>query len=294
MINHRVLVCAMAVLLAGAGATPAGAADLPPHADSVGEPGSGISHQFQFNLGYTRVMMLDHLASPNVFDSNGGTVRAGYGRNSPSWLLSVQTMAFFDVMYPHGLGRVPLAFRFVAPDGEVLEDYGALDYWLTGGGLTIEALFPVFRGGPASNDRPFSFSTGAGVDERMRYSLAQQWQGMINTASLNAVMHAEYRPAENHHLSASVSFPLVSLVTRMPWSLDPVRPGRADWISFFKVGTRFATVDTFQHVQATVTYRYTIASGATLVAAYQPAWLHYSLPRDITVVSNHIALGVEL
>jgi hypothetical protein len=57
-------------------------------------------------------MMLDLLASPNVYDSNGGSVHAGYSRKSPVWSLDVQAMAFFDSIYSHGLGRVELAFQF--------------------------------------------------------------------------------------------------------------------------------------------------------------------------------------
>jgi hypothetical protein len=250
------------------------------------------ANEFLLNAGYTRLMLLDHLASPNVFDSNGVTLTAGYARNNARLTIYADLSGSFDSMYLHELGRVPLAFRWTEPSGEVLEDYGSLRYDLIGGGLTAGALLRIH--GPGGRALPVDVGIGMNLKEILRYSFAQQWQGMINTASIQAELQCVFEVADGHELEGSISFPFASLVTRMPWSLDPVTPGIPDWIAYFMHGTRFATVNTFQHVQAGLSYKYSVNPGVSLVLEYAAAWLHYSLPRDITVITNNLSVGVEL
>ncbi len=250
------------------------------------------AQEFYFNAGFSRMVMLDLHASPLVLNSSGITAEIGYRDNKPRHIFYAGGMFAYDWLYPDELGQNKLAVSWINDKGERESIIREIEYNNLGGSLTIGFLFRIPAAKTVQNEA--FIDVGVNVKELLRYSLSEQQHGMMNVIALNLESRYECCIHTKHKLEMSASFPLTAAVTRLPYSSDPTMPDRTYTYGFFKKGTRFAFVNTFQDVQCGISYSYQLTPQMALCTGYTFNWLHYALPNDITIINNNFTFGVKL
>jgi hypothetical protein len=236
--------------------------------------------------------MLDHLATPNIQDAGGFTLNASYAVSGQRSLFAIDAAFVFDYMYA---SRNPDSFVVMSDtnkDGEVVTFEYTMKDPRYSGFLRTAWLFDLTPG--RTNAADLTWLLGPSLSEMFAYSDTFYMAGMINALELDLETRVTATLSDRHSLRLTLAFPPVAIVTRLPWSTDPRSPGSNDIAAFFRTGTAPATVNTFQHGILDLDYVFALSDRLSITCRYSFDWLHYSLPRDITIVYNVLSLGVSL
>jgi len=291
-------VATLLVLLCAAVCTTVVAQAVPACSPGVGGAGptSAATHDFYLYTEYSRTLMLDHLASPNVIAGNGVVLDAGYRRETGRGSLGIRAEAMWADLERYGRGETLLAQTGFTQVGIPVAGLRERFRQMVASGLEVEILFVVLEPGRDSvgHSTGLGASVGFTIEEQARFPLAANQHGLMNLLSIDLTARAEYQLGERSVVEGRLSFPAGGLVTRLPWSTDPEFPNQTVFASFFRNGTRFATVNTLQHIQTAFSWTYSLSPVISLSAGYGFEWLHYSLPRHITIAGSTFYLGVLL
>jgi hypothetical protein len=281
--KQRLKACAAGVLLGLAGCPL-------PFAQEA--PAARAAHDFFVRAEYSRTVMLDHLASPNVIAGNGVVLDAGYLRDSTRTRFAVNLEGSWADLERYRRGRTILAQTGYDSVGIPVAGLHERHRSMIGGRIRIQVLFNLI--GQARLSDGLKMALGFELEELAQFPISHTMHGLVNVLALNLAARASYRIGQRNILEGAISFPAVGAVTRLPWSTDPEMPGERLWISFFRNGTQIATVNTLQHVQAALSWAFRVSPALSLVTGYRFEWLHYSLPRHITTAGNRFYVGVNL
>ena len=103
-----------------------------------------------------------------------------------------------------------------------------------------------------------------------------------------------FSPSSKHLLSGSLAIPFLSWITDMPYNQIPRVEGRApDVVSAFQAGTRLATLNSYQRVDASLTYSFSFRPKWQLHLQHLWAWMHDVHPRNMWAYHGNAALGIS-
>jgi hypothetical protein len=109
--------------------------------------------------------------------------------------------------------------------------------------------------------------------------------------SLNPSAAVIYDLDRSRTISSSLSFPVISAITRFPYSNDPLDGKHNPFISTYVVGTCAATINKYQRINFNLMYKKQFDKWST-GAVYSFYWMHYSENRGLRAFDNCIELKV--
>jgi hypothetical protein len=111
---------------------------------------------------------------------------------------------------------------------------------------------------------------------------------LMSELSLGPKAYLDYRLNESVRLYSSVSVPVMSLVTRLPYSLDPSNGKNNNFIAVYRRGSDFTSVNSYQRINFEVAVQKQLNTKWAASAEYTFNWFHYSERVGIKAYDNSI------
>lgn len=108
---------------------------------------------------------------------------------------------------------------------------------------------------------------------------------VMNTLTLHLSYQADFRLNDANHIITDVSLPVLSAVSRLPYSNAVSKPEMSNASAFLKE-TSLESLNRYINPQLSVAYRFNISKRLGLQASYKYQWLHYTEPRQIRSASH--------
>lgn len=237
----------------------------------------------EIQIGYVRETFKarDLQTSPMLYVANLNGLRLGFRQRWNRHQLRVSLQAATGSYVAPGLGV--RSFRFSAEAVQPL----VLLPTLYRAGLDLEYLLR-FRETP--NHRQTWW--GIGMHEQAAYAdgvALTTWT--LNTASASLLHHTRWPFGRRHLLALDVSLPLVSAVTRLPYSNVVSSPDKSNASAFFS-GTKWERLPRFINPQVGMSYRFRLSPRWSAQAAYRYSYLRYPDPQLIRTSSHTANLSI--
>lgn len=220
-------------------------------------------------VGYRQLQVVDQHQSPLRYVGHGLQLDVGVTHRA------ARTTTWADLDVDLGSLRAAKADRPVS---------GAL---LAGVGVQVGAMATL------TPDRSWRVSLGGSVGNAIRYGdgIALHTWG-VGVASVDLRVRLE-RELGASRLVLDAGLPLVGLVSRHVWSLDPVVPGKGDLVAFYQVGTRAFSVAKLQAPYGSARVILPIGeSRSSFTAGVEASYLVYPEPRPIHMITATATAGI--
>lgn len=138
------------------------------------------------------------------------------------------------------------------------------------------------------SNRNIRWMAGATVREHLIYP--DNYVGLLNSISLDAVLYASKNINPHHTVSAKLEVPVVGINTRLPWhntASDPVKP---EITAFFEKGSRWVTVNRYQSVEFNFNYSWKISARWDIGADYEFNWIRVPYFQPMKSYANRISV----
>lgn len=227
-------------------------------------------HGAEFNISYLRgtQKLHDLMASPMIYYTTYNGLNLGYSRitNKNRWEFGVEAKT--GNMISPKLGEREFQIEeggdsfILAPSqyfGEIRAGYQRK--------LTFNQQQEGFIGGLLRNE--FYYADG----------LAMNTWALNNLELSLRYAHFLYL-GKRHRISGDFSFPLIAMISRLPYSNVVSYPDKSQFSGFLK-GTELSSIHSFQHPEIHLAYRYDLAKRSSLEVGYNTDWMHYDEPKTI-------------
>ncbi|GEO02748.1 hypothetical protein AAE02nite_04120 [Adhaeribacter aerolatus] len=258
---------------------------------SLGSLSAQDLKQSQLSISYrlSHLTFLDQQASPLIYQANLNGVAVAYEHSAPKSRSFINFQANLGTALPKGIGMREFTFTGTDFYGETTTtkllhaptiyvgqlEAGYLRRLKTGGTKSI------FVGGTLQNWIAYSDNIGF-------------WSTMgINTASLNAAIQYEKKLSPKQQFKMGASFPVVAIVSRMPYSNVISAPERGNFEAFFTEGSQLTSLHHYQRLNLHAAYSYRLSRHWQTGLAYNFTWLHYTHPQPIRVLNQALNIQVN-
>ncbi|WP_221393419.1 hypothetical protein [Dyadobacter sp. NIV53] len=246
-----------------------------------------VRNQFTIGLGASYIKTLDLLYSPIMYKSLRTDLHLGYLSKSKNGVFSTDLNVFLGALKPNSGGAVIVYASETAIDGvETTEDM-RLEMSQIGFNLQLGYLHKLQKLQSPSK----AFYLGASLEESLTYTPGFVNVGVINYGSVNARARFEYLLKNGKPVIFDITFPLVSVVTRLPYNQSPGEPGQSGLGAFFTGNNQVETLNHFQNARFSIQYPFLIKKRSAFNIRYEASWMHYYNPRHLTQAGNQLSLG---
>ena len=245
-------------------------------------------HQFRVGIGVDYIKTVDLQYSPNLYQSLRKSLQLSYANRSKKGLFLANLDVYYGALTPNA-GSVA---KLYAKETDIYghEAIESLDVATTqlGGNLEIGYL----RGLTKSATSRTAFYAGGSVQENLTFAAGVLGIGTINFVSLNAKARVDYTLGNGRPLRFGLTFPALSVVTRLPYHSAPAIPGKSDIGAFFTGNNTVETARHFQNAQLSIMYNWLVRKRVSFDITGQSSWLHYYKPEHLTQAGSQISLGL--
>jgi len=242
-------------------------------------------NQFKIGLGAGYIQTLDLQVSSKMFQGIRKNLDLDYKRNLKKGIFTANLNVFIGNLSPSGSG-----LTFYAREADI---YGVettesmtLEIAQKGFNLELGYLHHVKKRSASKT----AFYVGGSFEENLTYAPGFMQIGLINYGSLNAKVRLGYLMKNNKPLIFQLSLPVVSLVTRNPYSNSSVIPDKSAFATFFTGNNKIETINHFQNLRFSVKYPFLVTKRMAFDIAYEGSWLHYYKPQHLTQLGNQLSL----
>ena len=245
-------------------------------------------NQFQVGLGADYIKTIDFLFSPNMYKSVRTNLRLGYSKTTKQGIFSSDLNLFMGNL-KHSSGAA-LRVYLKETDIEGLDSVKLKELQVTqiGFGVKIGYLHEL----PKWRTARTAIFLGGSLEEHLTYTPGLISIGVINAASVHARARFDYILRNGKPLSFTLTFPAVSLITRLPYHESPGMPGKSGLAAFFTGNNKIETLDHFQNVHFAVKYQWLVKKHVAFNLKYQASWMHYYQPEHLTQAGSQLSLGL--
>jgi len=230
----------------------------------------------ELHIGYFRetFKMRDQQVSPMMYVANLNGLRISYGRITPrnQWIADTK-FGLADFISPSlGIRQ----FKFSDDQQEPMY----LVPTLYRGELTLTYRRLL------NKKSHFSSWAGVQVQETANYAdgvAMTTW--VMNTLAVNFNYQAQFHLHNRHTILADISLPVISIVSRLPYSNAVSRPEISNTRAFLK-NSSFETINHFMNPQLNIAYRFHASRRVSLQASYRYSWLRFPEPQIIRSASH--------
>ncbi len=245
-------------------------------------------HQFKVGVGVDYLKTVDLQCSPNLYQFLRKNLQLGYTNQLKKGIFLTNVALYYGTLTPTATS----ADKVYAKEKDIYghEAIESLELATTqlGGNLEIGYLRGLTR--PATSRAVFY--AGGSVEENLTFSAGILSIGTINYVSLNAKARVDYRLGNGRPLRFGLSFPALSVVTRLPYHNAPAIPGKSDMETFFTGNNTLETARHFQNAHLSVTYNWLVRKRVSFDITCQSYWMHYYKPAHLTQAGSQLSLGL--
>ena len=254
-------------------------------------------NKFTMGLGYQRTWMVDKQASPLKYQTSEKTLLFSYNRTGSKGMLSASISGAVGDFFPTGFKNRQMYNPGYNIDGSPKMDSMFMPGTLYSGRVKLGYLRQITNGyNIIGTGKLYSHNyLGASVNNQFFYSDNIVRTGWLNAASLNADYLHTANLNQKHFFSIQISIPLFAQNTRLPYHNSISSPtGEGNFKTFFKQGSRFAWLASFQNIQLNAAYEYGVSKHLNMGIRYFGQWLHYTKEKPVNILQNNIALTVSI
>lgn len=255
--------------------------------------GTGVAaqqHRFQMGAGYQRTWMVDRQASPLKYQSSEKTVSLGYSHSGSKGKFHARLVGALGEFLPTGFQNRQFYHSGQTTDGTAIDSV-PLTGLLYSGRLTIGYAKKI--SGKTNSPVPTGASyAGLSFNNQLFYTDNAVRAGWLNAATINADYLHDLINFPRHFIGLKISVPLVGVNTRLPYH-NSISSSRAesDVKTFFRQGSRQASVLDFQSIHLGLQYQYTVSKWLGIGVQYTGQWLRYTKEQPLTLFQNNIGLS---
>ncbi len=241
-------------------------------------------HTLAIEAGPQALQVVDQQASPLRYGGPGGRLALEWRRQSEAWRLEAGLGGGLASLTPAGIGARRITIVETEPyDGEER----VIDFQIPSGAALGDAQLALLRPlGP-------SIWLGAALEERLGYSAAalalHPWA--YSALSLEAALRVERALPGGGALWGGAELAALGLVTRMPWSNDPLLPDRGQVTSFFASGSELAGPGRWRRLDLAVGGARPAGAWSLGLEAAASLW-GYPDPHPVQALEAHLGLRV--
>lgn len=133
---------------------------------------------------------------------------------------------------------------------------------------------------------------GVSLNEDIWYPQGFVTPGQMSLTTLSLEFRLEYTPAEKHEISGGLSLPVVGVITRMPYHNTVSLPGESKMGGFFRQGTDFRMLNSFQQVEGSLGYHYRLRERLGIGTSYGMTWTHITKPLPLYALQHTLLLNL--
>ncbi len=244
------------------------------------------SFRVGIGTGYCRTTDLQY--SANVFETIIPNLSIGFSRKGSKGVLTTDLDVGMGSMKSVGRSNQTIYITDTDFYGQDNVEVHSLDYTQMRLQFELGYLHDV-----ATFGNGIKITVGGALVENFTYTPAIIYPGTINYVSLNAKTGVEYKLSNGKHLNFWFSFPVVSLVTRMPYHNSPVFPDKTNLQAFFTGSNNWASVNHFQNANLSAKYEWYTGKKISMDVKLMVSWLHYDKPEPLTCAGTQLSLGIN-
>lgn len=236
--------------------------------------------------GYSRTIDLQY--SANVFETIIPNLSLGFTRRGAKGVLNTDLDAGMGSMRSAGRSNQTIYITDTDFYGNDNVEVHTLAYKQMRLQFELGYLHDV-----AAFSNTLKITLGGALVENFTYTPGIIYPGTINYASLNAKTGVDWRLSNGKHLNFGFSFPVLSLVTRMPYHNSPVFPDKTNLQAFFTGNNTWASVNQFQNANLSAKYEWYTGKRISMDVKLLMSWLHYNNPQPLTCAGTQLSLGIN-
>ncbi len=241
-------------------------------------------NDLSIGLGYQQINFLDHLSSPLIYSSNGGGLLLGYRHHTEKSLFQLSVEGYVGEANPKRFGTREY-------DGKIKYDQ-PLSYELSSLFIHCDIRGAYFRKISHEMASPFTFMAGSSISESAFFADAvADFPWFFNIVSISPSIHSTFHLNDRSDIHGEIDIPVLSLVTRMPYSVFPKSATETNFASLLHQGTRIATLDNYQAVRLTFSYEYAFTNRSSVSFNYRFRWIHDSHNYQVYLDENKLSLS---
>ena len=242
-------------------------------------------NQFKIGLGAGYIQTLDLQVSSKMFQGIRKNLHLEYKRNLKKGIFMANLNVFLGNLSPSGSD-----LTFYARESDIygVETTESMTLKIAQMGFNLELgyMHKLKKLKALKN----TFYVGGSFEENLTFPPGFMHIGLINYGSLNAKVRLDYLMKNNKPLIFQLSLPIVSVVTRYPYSNSPVIPDKSAFATFFTGNNKIETINHFQNLRFSVKYPFLVTKRMAFDIAYEVSWLHYYKPQHLTQLGNQLSL----
>lgn len=249
--------------------------------------------KFQVGIGYQRTWMVDKQASPLKYQSSEKTFLIGYEHENAKARFDIKVNGALGDFFPTGFAGRLWYNPGYNNDGTPKNDSSTITGKLYSARIKIgyyRAVSPGYSklGNNAIHTQQY---VGGSLNNQIYYSDNILRMGWLNSTSVNADYAHKILINTKHQVDLKISIPLFARNSRLPYH-NTISAGNGDSNvkTFFKQGSRFASIIDFQNIQIDASYEYAISKRLGVGIHYFGQWLRYSHEKPVTLFQNNIGV----
>lgn len=236
--------------------------------------------------GYSRTLDLQY--SANVFETIIPNLSMGFTRRGAKGLLNTDLDVGMGPMKSAGLSSQTIYITDTDFYGQDNVEVHTLAYTQMRLQFELGYLHDVVKFG-----NRIKIALGGALVENFTYTPAIIYPGTINYVSLNAKTGVDWTLSNGKLLNFGFSFPVLSLVTRMPYHNSPVFPDKTNLQAFFAGNNTWASVNHFQNTNLSAKYEWYTGKKLSMDVKLLVSWLHYDKPEPLNCAGAQLSLGIN-
>lgn len=264
---------------------------------AAGASATAQQNKFTIGLGYQRNWMVDKQASPLKYQTSEKTFSIGYDHNNRKSIFNAQINGALGSFFPTGFQNRKMYNPGYNNDGTPKTDSFPIPGTLYNGRIKVSYLRQTTTGSNTiGKEKLYSNNyVGGSINNQLFYSDNIVRTGWLNSSSVNAeYMHTGLLNTK-HLFSFKISLPLFARNTRLPYNNTvSSSTGESNIKTFFKQGSRFAWLGSFQNIQIDASYEYSFSNHFSMGIKYFGQWLHYTKEKPISIIQNNIGITASL
>jgi len=211
-------------------------------------------NQFSVGIGVGYFKMVDFQFSPNLYQSVRKNLQLGYSNRWKKGIFSTKLNVFFGGLTLNSGSE--LNFYLQETDIYGVETINQEEIKLSQLGLNVELGYLHKLSKLASSNTMLYL--GGSLEECLIYTPGFLSMGTINYGSLNAKARFDYFLGNGKPIILGLSFPIVSMVTRLPYHNAPNYPGKSGIQGFFTDNNNIETLGHFQNFRFSAKYNWLV------------------------------------
>ncbi len=250
---------------------------------------SAFDNHFRIGIGVDYIKTLDFKVSPIMYQALRNNLHFGYENRLKKGIFLVNLNVFLGTLKPSdGISR-KIYYEETDIYGNVKNDFLELKLMQMGVNLEIGYLPRLTK---ITNTKAI-FYAGGSLSENLTFNPSFMSIGTINFVSLSPKVMLDYYLPNGKPIIVSLSFPVVSLVTRLPYHNAPAYPDKNNIGAFFTGNNIVKTVNHFQNAQFSAKYNWLVLKKLSVDVAYSFFWMHHYEHEHFTHVGNQVSLGIN-